>query len=172
MGSVRGAPGLDAEATGRARTEAERRTISHLVGFLQVLGPRALGRRELAVAIGAKATVAVFGPGELGQEHTGLAVEKHTAGIWSNTKQRLPFRTISKVPWRTFGHSLAIEAKAWAWQACSGVLAFLSAACATETKATATAVASRILLTGSSLGQRLSASAQNISFPSQAVGCC
>src|SRR4051794_537438 len=54
----------------------ERRTISHLVGFLQVLGPRALARRELAVAIRAKATVAVFGPVELGQEYTGLAVEK------------------------------------------------------------------------------------------------
>jgi hypothetical protein len=34
-------------------------------------------------------------------------------------------------------------------------LAFLAAACAGETKATTTAVASRTLLTGFSLGQRL-----------------
>jgi len=53
---------------------------------------------------------------------------------------------ISKVPWRTFGHSLAIEAKAWAWQACSGVLAFFSAACADETKATAAAVAMAVFV--------------------------
>ena len=58
---------------------------------------------------------------------------------------------ISKVPWRTFGHSLAIEVNAWAWQACSGVLAFLSPACADETKATATAVATRTFHTGFSL---------------------
>jgi len=51
------------------------------------------------------------------------------------------------VPWRTFGHSLAIEAKAWAWQPCSGVLAFFSAACAGERKAAAVAVANKNFLT-------------------------
>jgi hypothetical protein len=73
-------------------------------------------------------------------------LSSNTAGAWSNTKQRLPFSIISKVPWRTFGHSLAIEAKAWAWQACSGVLAFLSAAYADETKATTAAVAMAVFV--------------------------
>src|SRR5215472_4942218 len=59
------------------------------------------------------------------------------AGACKNTKQRLPFRIISKLPRRTFGHSLAIEANAWVWQTCSGVLAFFSAARADERKATA-----------------------------------
>ncbi len=43
------------------------------------------------------------------------------------TKQRLPFRIISKLPRKTLGHSLAMEAKAWAWQACPAVLDFSSA---------------------------------------------
>src|ERR1700738_2595300 len=68
------------------------------------------------------------------------------AGAWRNTKQRLPFRMISNCPLRTFDHSLAIEAKAWAWQASSGVLAFFSAACIGERKAAAAAIASKIFL--------------------------
>lgn len=49
---------------------------SHLVGILQVLVPCALGRRKLAAVIRAKATIAVFGRLELGQEHTGPAVQE------------------------------------------------------------------------------------------------
>ena len=63
----------EATGTGELRNTG---VISHLVGFLQVLFPRALSRRELAAAIGAKATVAVFGSVELGQEHTSLSVEE------------------------------------------------------------------------------------------------
>ena len=38
---------------------------SHLVGFVQVLAPRALGSREFAAAVAAQAAVAVFRPVEL-----------------------------------------------------------------------------------------------------------
>src|SRR5258706_14984633 len=62
---------------------------------------------------------------------------------WRNTKHRLPFRIISNFPLRTFGHSLAIEAKAWAWQACCGVF---SAACVGEWKAATAAITSKIFL--------------------------
>lgn len=49
---------------------------SHLVGFFQILGPRAFGRWELATAIGAEAAVAVFGPVKFGQKLTSFSVKE------------------------------------------------------------------------------------------------
>jgi hypothetical protein len=48
----------------------------HLIGFVQVLLPRAFGRRELAAAVAAEAAVAGFGAVEFGQEPASLAIDE------------------------------------------------------------------------------------------------